>query len=88
MTLEINTELERRIKREAARLGVAPDAYAARVLDQAVPGVRVLRSGRELVEYWEREGVLGAWAHRDDIGDSADYARELRRQAETRSREG
>lgn len=44
------------------------------------------KTGAEAVAMLEREGVLGAWAGRDDIGDSADYARQLRRQAETRNR--
>jgi hypothetical protein len=42
------------------------------------------RTGAEAIEYWKRHGVLGAWADREDIGDSVEYARKLRRQAETR----
>ena len=41
------------------------------------------QTGAELVAYWEAEGLLGT---RPDIEDSQDYARELRRQAETRKR--
>ena len=29
-------------------------------------------------------GLVGVWAHRDDIKDSSEYARDLRRQAERR----
>ena len=34
-----------------------------------------------------QSGAFGAWADRQDIGDSAEYARELRRKAQTRERE-
>ncbi len=45
------------------------------------------KMGAEVVAMLERDGVFGAWADRKDIEDSADYARRLRRQAETRRRE-
>ena len=38
-------------------------------------------NGAELVEYWKRIGVFGS---RPDITDSVEYARQLRRDAETR----
>ena len=31
-----------------------------------------------------RSGLIGAWADRDDLGNSQEFARRLRRQAETR----
>lgn len=31
-----------------------------------------------------RSGLIGLWQDRDDIGDSADYARQLREQAQSR----
>ena len=43
-------------------------------------------SGKEYIELMEAEGVFGAWANRDDIGDSAEYARKLREQAQNRDR--
>jgi predicted DNA-binding antitoxin AbrB/MazE fold protein len=39
-------------------------------------------NGAELVEYWKQKGVF---ASRPDITDSLEYARKLRREAETRS---
>ena len=33
-----------------------------------------------------RSGLIGMWADRDDIGDSREFARRLRREAETRGR--
>ncbi len=31
-----------------------------------------------------RSGLIGLWEHRDDIGDSSDYARRLREQSQQR----
>jgi hypothetical protein len=33
-----------------------------------------------------RSGLVGMWAERKDIGDSLEFARELRKEAEKRSR--
>ena len=50
-----------------------------------MPDVHMPTTPAELVDYWEREGVLGIWADRTDIPDSPEYARLLRRQAEQRT---
>jgi hypothetical protein len=42
------------------------------------------RNGAELVAYWQREGVINS---RPDISDSQAYARQLRHEAETRTKE-
>jgi hypothetical protein len=42
-----------------------------------------IRTGEELIAYWKRHGVIGS---RKDIEDSQEFARELRRRAETRQR--
>ena len=44
-------------------------------------------TGRELVEALRKSGLIGMWKDRTDIGDSAEYARELRKRAETRQRD-
>ncbi|MDQ2799789.1 MAG: hypothetical protein M3Y13_09120, partial [Armatimonadota bacterium] len=41
-------------------------------------------NGAELVARLQEEGILGMWADREDMGDSGEFARKLRRQAETR----
>lgn len=38
----------------------------------------------QVVAQWNAEGVIGAWADRQDIGDSSAYARKLREQAQCR----
>ena len=39
-----------------------------------------IRSGDDLA----RSGIIGSWADRDDLADGQEFARRLRRQAETR----
>ncbi len=84
LTLTLPHELERRLSSEADRLGLAVEQYALRLLGAEQATAQRPRTGAELVAYWQREGVIGS---RKDVEDSQAYARELRRQAETRSRE-
>ena len=42
------------------------------------------RTGKELLDALMAAGVVGMWEDRTDIGDSVEYARQLRRQAERR----
>jgi hypothetical protein len=41
-------------------------------------------TGAQLLAYWQKAGVLGAWSNREDILDNGAFARELRHQADTR----
>lgn len=84
LTIELTSEEEARLEAAAQRQGrevtdILRDLIA-QLPDDDLP------IGARLIKQWEAEGVLGAWADREDIGDSAAYARELRRQAETRAR--
>ncbi|HEX2210342.1 MAG TPA: hypothetical protein VHG93_21875 [Longimicrobium sp.] len=85
LTLNLPSNLERELSREAARLGLSLDEYALRVLangrTSSSCGTASV-TGTELVEYWEREGIIGS---RRDIGDPVAYARELREQNQNRS---
>lgn len=85
LTLELPTELEHELSREAARLRLPLTEYVVRVLAGnriAPPGDRAPRTGAELVAFWEREQIVGS---RDDIEDPAEHARELRGWAERRT---
>jgi len=99
MTLEIPDNLRERLIASASRHNQTPTEYALQVLERNVPEERSAPSGplpatslgepmpttgAELVEYWRRHGVIGAWSDRDDIEDNLEFARELRRRAETR----
>jgi hypothetical protein len=84
LTVELPPDLEARVNAEAARRGVSPAECVLDVLEAMMPAGPLPATPAELVDYWEREGVLGIWADRTDIPDSPEYARELRRQAELR----
>lgn len=86
LTLDLTPEIEKRLTEKASRLGVSPAEYVERVLGDQLNDVGTCGTGAELVAYWEREGVIGIWADRDDIKDSSDYAAFLRRLAEQRVR--
>jgi hypothetical protein len=45
------------------------------------------RAGKKLVKDLRRSGLIGMWKDRDDIGDSLEFARKLRKQASTRHRD-
>ncbi|HBI45733.1 MAG TPA: hypothetical protein DDY78_23200 [Planctomycetales bacterium] len=44
------------------------------------PGERAIYTGADMLQ----SGIVGLWADRDDIGDTREFARRLRRQAENR----
>jgi hypothetical protein len=87
LTLELPPDLEARLCAEAARRGVSPAECVLEVLDATMPDAPTPASPAELVDYWEREGVLGIWSDRTDMPDSPEYARQLRQQAEQRTEE-
>jgi hypothetical protein len=82
IVIDLPSELETKLAAEASRQGVALSDYLVRILSnggQAVPGVR---TGAELVAYWQKAGVVGV---RAAISDSQQHARALRAEAERRS---
>ncbi|MCC6129281.1 MAG: hypothetical protein IT186_05080 [Acidobacteria bacterium] len=82
LSLDIPPDLEERLKKEAAVLGLSPGEFAVRVLSTTLRP-RTPRTPDEIVDYWQAEGLLGS---RTDIVDSAEHARQIRREAEHRSR--
>lgn len=80
ITLKLNPEIEACVKHNAKAMGLSPEQYLHRLIQQAA----LPMTGAELAAYWEKEGVIGAWKDRDDIEDSVEFARNLRRQAENR----
>jgi hypothetical protein len=88
LTLDLSPDLETLLQGEAARRGLPVQEYALQAL---VTGIRIEAAepdenrlpttGVEALAYWKREGVLGLFADRPD---TPEFARELRRQAETR----
>ena len=82
LTIDLTPEQEARLQERARQEGLPAEEYARQRLlaDLSRP-----RTGAEALEYWRREGVLGLFADRPD---SPEYARQLRRQAETRDQGG
>lgn len=83
ITLELPSELERELANEASQLKLPLAEYMLRVLSFRPFLQNSLKTGAELVAYWESVGVVGS---RPDITDSQEYARRLRDQAEHRER--
>ncbi|MGK7903186.1 MAG: hypothetical protein AB4352_17615 [Hormoscilla sp.] len=81
--LELSPELEQELSTEASELKLSLDEYILRIISQRPVLHNPPKTGAELVAYWERAGVINS---RPDIDDSAEYARNLRRKAETRER--
>ena len=84
ITIDLPSELERELTGEAKRLGIPLSEYALRVLEASSHVGQTFKTGAELVEYWQREGLIGT---RSDITDSQEYARQLRARAEKRSKD-
>jgi len=78
---DLPAQLESKLSVHAARLGLTLPEYALRILATArtLPGS--LKTGAELVSYWQNEGLIG---ERSDISDRQSYASRLRGEASKR----
>ncbi|MBW4667093.1 MAG: hypothetical protein KME60_06505 [Cyanomargarita calcarea GSE-NOS-MK-12-04C] len=83
ISLDLPPELENALCTEAASLNLALPEYILRLLSTRQILNNPLKSGAELVAYWQSEGIINS---RSDITDSQAYARNLRHHAETRER--
>jgi hypothetical protein len=45
------------------------------------------KTGKELLDVLTRSGLVGMWKDREDIGDSVEFARQLRERLQTRGRD-
>ncbi len=83
LVLDLPPELETRLNEAAQNQGLDLATYAVKLLETGVTdGLSTI--GQEILAQWDTEGVLGSWAGRLDIGDSAAFARTLRAEAESR----
>jgi hypothetical protein len=80
-TVELPDDLAGALSDEADRLGMSLPDYAVRLLTAARPAVTSVRTGADLVAFWQSEGLAGS---RPDIADSQARARQLREQAQRR----
>lgn len=88
ITIELTQDEERRVA-EARSRGLDVDALLKGLIGAlpAPPAIETVpraTTGAEAIAFWQREGVFGLFADRPD---SAEFARQLRRQAETRGRD-
>lgn len=84
IVLELAPDTESWLREEAARQQTPVEDYTATLVENVVARPRP-KTGAELVARLKEEGILGMWADREDIRDSSEFARQLRRKAETRS---
>jgi len=82
LTLELPPALANSLEREAAARGLTLPEYAVEVLAKSSADERPIRTGSDLVRYWEEAGLLGT---RPDITDSSEHARRIREQAQRRA---
>jgi hypothetical protein len=83
LVLDLPPELETELAAEAARLSLPLPEYALRLLAGGRGASPALRSGAELLAYWQGEGLVGT---RPEVADSSGHARALREQAQRRAR--
>ena len=83
IAVDLPEELENEPSAEAAQLGLSLPEYVLRVLSIGVVVGKRPKTGAELVDYWENEGLIGT---RSDITDSQQHARQIRNEAERRPR--
>lgn len=81
LTLELPQELATALTDEASQRGLSLPDYALHLLSVGHPTDSTIRTGAELLAYWNREGVVGT---RTDIADSQEHARMLREQVQQR----
>ena len=81
VTLDLPSELEDELSLEASQLKLPLTEYILRVLSFRPFLQNPPKTGAELISYWESIGIINS---RPDINDSQEYARKLRREAETR----
>ncbi|KAB8319760.1 hypothetical protein SD81_013190 [Tolypothrix campylonemoides VB511288] len=83
LNLNLPPELENELCTEASQLNLPLSEYILRILSTRQVLVNLPKTGAELVAYWQSEGIINS---RPDITNSQAHARQLRHEAEKRSR--
>ena len=83
LTIELTSELEKRLLQESTRRGVEPRECVKQLLADTLPQPQI--RGAQALAFWRQEGVLGSYG--DPNLNADELARELRRQAETRGQD-
>lgn len=80
LTLELDAELAEVLAEEAARKKMSLPDYAVYLLNTTVPPPPPIKTGADLVAYWETEGLIGT---RPDITDPEAYSQAMRARSNT-----
>lgn len=86
MTIELNPEIEARLRETAAREGLSVEDYLSNVMNRLAPSIASSEDDEyddvplpatpaEAFAYWKRVGALGVF---DGRGDALEIARQLR----------
>ena len=67
VAIDLPEELEKELSAEAAGLGLSLPEYVLRILSTGIVIGKRPKTGAQLVEYWQSEGLIGT---RPDITDS------------------
>ncbi|MFM7600571.1 MAG: hypothetical protein ACKO7R_05130 [Pseudanabaena sp.] len=81
ITLELPQELEQALSEEAGKVSLSLPEYILQLLSVRKLVDGQLRTGSDLVSYWQGEGLINS---RPEIKDSQEYARQIRYAAEHR----
>ena len=83
ITLDVPPDLENKLASNASQRGLSLPEYVLQLLDREVAAGPTAKTAAEVLAHWQKEGLIGS---RSDITDSAEHARAIRQQAETRQR--
>jgi hypothetical protein len=81
ITLELPQELEEELSLEAEKINLSLSEYVLRILSVRQVLNNPPKTGAELVNYWQNEGLINS---HPEIKDSQEYARKIRYSAEHR----
>lgn len=81
ITLKLPQELEKELSMEAEKINLSLSEYILQLLSVRQVLNNPPKTGAELVNYWQNEGVINSYP---DIKDSQEYALSIRYEAEHR----
>jgi hypothetical protein len=81
ITLELPQELEQELSSKAEKINLSLSEYILHLITVRQILNNPPKTGAELVNYWQKEGLINS---RPDINDSQEYARQIRYEAEHR----
>ena len=83
LMVELPDDLANALTVEARHAGLSLSEYATQLLSNHRALASTIRTGADLVAFWQKENLFGSLS---DIHDSSAYAREIRDIAERRVR--